>query len=664
MAKFYPELHEIDNLSEPVTAGERAMLEALAEVLDDSYEVFFQTWIYNQHMDIVILRRGYGVHIIEVKDWQLDRYHVDSEHRWCVETPSGEVVLLRESPLQQLDRYHNLFVNRFSPSLVSLSIFGAGAPTYGCVRTSLYLHNASQQEVDRFIAANNLSSATRNIPFWGAEVTSRPDVLRQRLRKFYTFGTRQSSFFSDAIYTELHRLCQLTAPTRDQLVRHNFRLDRVQQRHYDAFRTRLEAGGGLSMKIRGASGSGKTRLLAEFAALALQHHQATDLLIITFNITLIHQIHDMISLSPHRPRMKDITIQNYHAFCAQYHRLHGGKNKSFNLVISSPREEDKYKTILVDETQDFRDEWVDSLHSLVAERGNIVFFCDEHQDIYGQSRVEQGAVYTGISGAWRVLNSNHRIQNKLATIANNFQKKFLTRYEFAPIEPLEMDMFDNSECSYYYLDGELKDLLPRIHEIYRKYVSAEHIHDNDVAFLGSFVEDLQMVECYLRRRQGLGTNSTFVTFEEEKAFEKRREEIKQKYQPGTKDYNDAIRELDDDHYMLQRSRKCAFWANHGTIKVSTIHSFKGWETSAVILLVTRADGEAIFTAPPVNPLAKLVQPATSTGDEPTPRNIAELLYTGMTRAREQLIIINIGSAPLDKYFRQAEGINFGKLEDF
>ena len=65
-------------------------------------------------------------------------------------------------------------------------------------------------------------------------------------------------------------------------------------------------------------------------------------------------------------------------------------------------------------------------------------------------------------------------------------------------------------------------------------------------------------------------------------------------------------------YLIEEQKKFAFQANSGKVKISTIHSFKGWESSAVILILDDLGG----------------------------LNNDELIYTGITRAKEVLYILN------------------------
>ena len=65
--------------------------------------------------------------------------------------------------------------------------------------------------------------------------------------------------------------------------------------------------------------------------------------------------------------------------------------------------------------------------------------------------------------------------------------------------------------------------------------------------------------------------------------------------------------------------------NSGTLKVSTINSFKGWESEVVFLIL---------------------EPKYETS---TSFNFSfdELLYTGLTRCRRNLVVINFGNQEYD-----------------
>ena len=71
-----------------------------------------------------------------------------------------------------------------------------------------------------------------------------------------------------------------------------------------------------------------------------------------------------------------------------------------------------------------------------------------------------------------------------------------------------------------------------------------------------------------------------------------------------------------DYKFIRRNKKLHFWANPGMIKISIIHSFKGWESHTIIMLVTPGTTEDVLD---------------------------ELLYVGITRAKTNLFIFNFGN---------------------
>ena len=77
---------------------------------------------------------------------------------------------------------------------------------------------------------------------------------------------------------------------------------------------------------------------------------------------------------------------------------------------------------------------------------------------------------------------------------------------------------------------------------------------------------------------------------------------------------------------IRRGKKVYFFMKTGLIKMSSIHSFKGWEIPSLVLLIYAEDSEDEF--------------ATS-----------ELIYTGLTRARYNLFVINIGNKKYHSFFK-------------
>lgn len=82
-------------------------------------------------------------------------------------------------------------------------------------------------------------------------------------------------------------------------------------------------------------------------------------------------------------------------------------------------------------------------------------------------------------------------------------------------------------------------------------------------------------------------------------------------------FRDKVFSNEADYSDIRENKKINFYMNTGTLKISTIHSFKGWESEMVFLLLEKKnEGE---------------------------RSFDEILYTGLTRTRSNLVVINLGN---------------------
>lgn len=87
---------------------------------------------------------------------------------------------------------------------------------------------------------------------------------------------------------------------------------------------------------------------------------------------------------------------------------------------------------------------------------------------------------------------------------------------------------------------------------------------------------------------------------------------------------------------IRRAAKTHFTTYCNEVKMSTIHSFKGWESDTVILFL---------------------QPQAGNDSESDAFSIVErentpaLIYTALTRAKCNLFIINLGNEKYDKFFK-------------
>jgi superfamily I DNA/RNA helicase len=86
--------------------------------------------------------------------------------------------------------------------------------------------------------------------------------------------------------------------------------------------------------------------------------------------------------------------------------------------------------------------------------------------------------------------------------------------------------------------------------------------------------------------------------------------------------NRLANELD----KVRKNKKLNYWMNSGKIKLSTIHSFKVWEVDTLFLIIE-------------------AEQKTFTTDE--------LIYTALTRCRNNLFILDCGKSRYASFFNTA-----------
>lgn len=584
MAILIPERKIINQQKVPPTEGEITLIDFLEYSLNDEYEVYYQPYLNGKNPDIVLMRKGGGILIIEVKDWNLLHYYIDENNNWrlkennaFISNPFTQVEIYKEK-LRKLN-YRFMYENMINKNV------------YGVIRTAVYFHCETKRNVEKFIQGKGVNEHIKIIG-------------RDNLNKLFfnsllnlTYLSRDSKLFNDNLYISTKRYLK---PTFHQL---DISQEVIYTREQELL-TKSEKG--KRRKIKGSAGSGKTLVLAKRAVNA---HIRTNkrVLILTFNISLVNYIHDQISKIRESFAWENFYITNYHRFFKESAVEYGLEIKDFsdydNRNFFEPKRNDikKYDAIFIDEIQDYKQEWLDLIVTYYSnDNTEIVVFGDEKQNIYERELDENREIKTtGITGSWnRSLKKSFRFKHAIGKLAIDFQKEFLSnKYGLDEMLINQQDFdFEPSIIEYY----ELNDFKEVKHTIF-KFIDEHNLHSNDVAILGDQIGILRELDFEIRYKYQEDTITTFETQEEYKELEEK----------GllTEDNIDKIR----------RAKKIGFWLNAGVIKLSTVHSFKGWEIHTLFLLI----------------------------DE---KSTLELLYTGITRARQNIVIINLGNPKFTNVF--------------
>ena len=641
MAIIFPDFGNIARLTVPPTAGELALAHYLAAKLDDSFEIFFNAYLDGDRPDIIILKQGHGAVIIEVKDWNPVHYHIDTRNRWHVATSVNNAVL--RSPHQQVFRYKT---NMFELHLPLLGLKEAvNKAFFNVIDVYVYFHAADESALAALYNGplrqlkdhkdqNNARFRNKEISFADYErisndlntksskltrdhsISFTPDNIDKKMAKIKF--SRPNVLFTDDIYQDFKRRLSPPENVLTQGIAINF--DKTQSKF-------IASQSGLS-KIKGIAGSGKTTILAKRAVNAHARHNHA-VLVLTFNLTLKPFIRDKISLIRGGVEWQFFEITNYHQFfnaclnelnisIAEYIESLTHRGIKMQAVLEhlykngqffEGQETRRYDTILIDEIQDYEPEWVEIVRTyFLAEAGEMVLFGDQSQNIYQRDDKKRESSIARGFGRWEKLTKSYRskIDTPLINMFKNFQTGFLLgKYHDTEIFESEMVQGSMNFDLLQYETYEASDPVEMLSRKIKTTIRAHDLHPNDIVILCSSLEML------IKFHSDFGAQEKTMIM-----FETAQESIiLRKQYPMEKAFIEA-------RDKLRRRKKTFFMQNSGLVKISTTHSFKGMESKTAFILLMK-------------------------DDDP------ELVYTAITRAKNNLIIFGLKESRYHKFFQQA-----------
>ncbi len=143
----------------------------------------------------------------------------------------------------------------------------------------------------------------------------------------------------------------------------------------------------------------------------------------------------------------------------------------------------------------------------------------------------------------------------------------------------------------------------------RRYVSDKRINLNEVCVLSSSREELRELDYNMRKMH--------------RKYAERVVETKEEYDEVCKTEKTS-KAKEWKLRGIRRVRRFNFEIDSGNIKLCTVQSFKGWETNTLFVILE---------------------------DNEDSKSKDEILYTALTRCKENLVIINRSSTEYDKFFK-------------
>lgn len=216
--------------------------------------------------------------------------------------------------------------------------------------------------------------------------------------------------------------------------------------------------------------------------------------------------------------------------------------------------ERRFDAVLVDEGQDFTQEWWNMLrHNVVTPEGEMLLVSDPTQDVYGikswtDERSMPGA---GFNGPWTDLEGSYRLPTDMVSIAEEFARTFVSGDRMSTTIPLDRTA-----------------VAGRSARTERRWVGAR-----TASGLGQSV-GMATVELLESNAELSPSDVVFLCESHEQGLAAVRV-----IEAHGHEVHHVFAKASDE----QRRRKARFWPDAPGVKGCTVHSFKGWESRAVVM---------------------------------------------------------------------------------
>lgn len=573
--------------------------------------------IYGDVPDIVIVRPHKGILLISLFEDDITRYSFveDDEHKISFVNEEGHTII---PPTQTVSNYQGNLIRMYlnglflrtvqSPtnwSIIKKMVFFTKNTTTDCLtlfdghcdRTTLlgreFLDN--QQAQERFL---------ENIRFnWDNQVFG-DDVMRQ----FMTIITPKWHPYKEGRHITLFPEQRSLAISRP-----------VQQ------------------KISGEAGSGKTEVLVHRAANALIR-TGGKILILTFNKTLVNYIRYRLSLVRADFSWGNVTISHYHGFFrCQAERCNKDCNfdsyDDTHFFDGYENKLNKYDAIFVDEVQDYKTEWLKILQKyFLKDNAEFVIFGDPKQNLYHRPWGAIGDIRIGvIRGRWinQLTHARRFTNGQLATLAAQFKDTFLNTEGQTPPPVTPNDMLDFARLRYNNL-GPV-DNLEALSRLCNNIIDNVEVPLGEVAIIAQSTTVIMELDHLLRTVHHKNTVTTVISQEENEVLKS----IHRIDEPAAdqKKYKMDVETIED-----KKKREFTVFADAETLKMSTVHSFKGWDSPVIIFIMQ----------------PEIVEENRIKYAVPASDNVPELIYTAITRPKDEIYIVNLGNVQYHEFFSRLE----------
>lgn len=422
-----------------MTSGEKKVTRCLESIPEQNCMFWYDIPIgkTRRYPDFIILHPRRGLLFLEIKDWKLETLNKIDKQEVELLTNTGRKLALH--PLAQARQYTFAVINQLQTDLALQQQDGQYQGNlimpydFGVVFT-----NITRTQIEQKIP--NTTEREAVLPAQSIlykEDLSDIKIFQQRLWEIFqhqfshTLNQSQIDRVRWHLFPEIRIGKQLGLITEDSPEQSSLP-DKIKVMDLQQEKLAHSLGTGHRV-IHGVAGSGKTIILLYRCRYLARLHANNEkpILVLCFNTTLATKLRTFIASD----KISNVEVDHFHDWCAKQLKKHHislieSKSKLYDRQVESvitafnngdiPREQ--YSTLLIDEAQDFEPAWLKLVVQMIAPTSDLLVLYDSAQDIYKRATLDFSLASVGIKarGRTRKLKKNYRNTQEILYFAYQF----------------------------------------------------------------------------------------------------------------------------------------------------------------------------------------------------------------------------------------------------
>ncbi|MBY9005337.1 MAG: ATP-binding domain-containing protein [Candidatus Lokiarchaeota archaeon] len=412
--------------SQNATQGEQSFFRRLENYLSKNSDIigYYEPHLGGYRPDFIMLSPLYGIIIVEIKDYFSKKLlNITETGQW--EYFKDNMIRCIDNPFDQLYQYWRIIKDRIGfchyPNHINIPIIQVA------VFAQISEEDPISDKIRKLTPEKVFLCFKENISNYKNFEDYFKDVLP------IDFSLSQDYF--EILRGNIFPMCRLPTLEQADLSKYYNIEDKVKLLDQKQEKLAIEFGSGHRL-VFGVAGGGKTILLISRARILAEKHPKWKILIICYNKLLRDLIYHLIKPQNYTT---DITINTYHGWVRHY--INSANNEFWKLYKGAQRKAEKegkmtdffhkvapklflhmledlgenkilYDAILIDEGQDFEQEWFEGIIKVLNPTTNsLLITCDGLQGIYARKRFHWSNV--GIEARGRVKRFEKSYRNPI-----------------------------------------------------------------------------------------------------------------------------------------------------------------------------------------------------------------------------------------------------------